>query len=184
MCTSETRENLSVLVLVHLINIHMTPTSYDFRGMSVEQENLVCAHKRAISRFCPLLLTIWICIYVYNSLILFPLIFSEPTFFIVEGPCSEQSEPLLQGEPMHGPVGTHHQPTWTMKFLQQKSVKGLLSAQGWAHYHPEIKFQSTAEVKKRPCCLHGMYEKVKKKPGWWWISTSTCLELRLSVLAT
>lgn len=36
---------------------------------------------------------------------------SESTVDIVEGPRSEQSEPILQREPLYGPVGTHHQPT-------------------------------------------------------------------------
>lgn len=41
-------------------------------------------------------------------------IFSEPTFDIMERPCFEQSEPILQREPLYGPVGTHHQPAGTM----------------------------------------------------------------------
>lgn len=34
----------------------------------------------------------------------------EPTFHVMEGPCFEQSEPILQRESLYGPVGTNHQP--------------------------------------------------------------------------
>lgn len=50
-------------------------------------------------------------------------LFSEPTFHIVERPCSEQSEPILQRESLHGPVGAHHQPAWTMTSELQKKKK-------------------------------------------------------------
>lgn len=110
----------------------------------------------------------------------------------MEGPCFEQSEPLLQREPMYGPMGTHHQPARAMKFLQQKPVKGLVSAQEWTHYHPEIKFQSTAdggkknmEEKKDPAVYMGCIKKRKKSRGGGGFPLGQdCLELRLSVLAT
>ena len=38
----------------------------------------------------------------------------------MEGPCSDQSEPVLQGEPLHGPVGSHHQPARAMNFEHEK----------------------------------------------------------------
>lgn len=77
----------------------------------------------------------------------------EPTFHVMEGPCFEQSEPILQRESLHGPVGTNHQPAWTMNFLNTKTKreKGLESAQEewcepwWTHCHPEIKFQSNVD---------------------------------------
>lgn len=40
--------------------------------------------------------------------------FSEPTLHIMEGPGSEQTEPILQREPLHGSVGSHHQPARAM----------------------------------------------------------------------
>lgn len=48
----------------------------------------------------------------------------------MEGPSSEQTEQILQREPLHGPVGTHHQLAWTMNFNQrQKCVqRRILSA--------------------------------------------------------
>lgn len=41
--------------------------------------------------------------------------FLEPTFYVVEGSRFEQSEPVLQREPLHGSVGSDHQPARTMK---------------------------------------------------------------------
>lgn len=41
-------------------------------------------------------------------------LFPEPSLHVVEGPRAEQSEPILQREPLHGPVGAHHQPARTM----------------------------------------------------------------------
>lgn len=144
----------------------MTPPSYDFSGIAAEGNTLP-------------LHTHWD--YLFRSFILFLLIFSESTFYVMEGPCFEQSEPILQREPLYGPVGAHHQPAWTMNFKLPKPVKGLISAQEewcepwWTHYHPEIKFQSTAEKKnfgrkRRPQSRHGVHLKEKKSAGGW-IST-------------
>ena len=65
------------------------------------------------------------CILIFFLLFLF----SESTFHIVAGPRSEQSEPILQGVPLYGPVGTHHQPARTMNLEPQQPVKGLQVAQ-------------------------------------------------------
>lgn len=53
---------------------------------------------------------------LFWEFILFLFIFPEPKFHLMEGPCFEQSEPILQGESLYGPVGTRHQPTWAMNF--------------------------------------------------------------------
>lgn len=79
-----------------------------------------------------------------------------------------------------------------MKFLQRKPVKGLVSAQEWTHYHPEIKFQSTADgerkiwrKKKDPAVYMGCIKKRKKSRGGGGFPLGLdCLQLRLSVLAT
>lgn len=44
----------------------------------------------------------------------FVFVFPEPTFYIVEELCFEQTEPILQGESLPGPVGPHHQPAGAM----------------------------------------------------------------------
>lgn len=39
---------------------------------------------------------------------------SEPPLLIMEGPGFEQTQPVLQREPLHGSVGSHHQPARAM----------------------------------------------------------------------
>lgn len=41
-------------------------------------------------------------------------VFLESTFYVMEGSCFEQSEPVLQRKPLHGSVGADHQPARTM----------------------------------------------------------------------
>lgn len=101
----------------------------------------------------------------------------------MEGPCLEQSEPVLQGEPLYGPVGTHHQPPWTMNSsLQKEPVKGLSSAQDGGMNpggHVTILRSNSKELlsgqekfgggKSTLLSTHGMYlkenKKKKKAPG-------------------
>lgn len=80
-----------------------------------------------------------------KSLLLFLL--SEPTLAIMEGPGLEQGEPLLQGEPVYGSVGAHHQPPRPVKSpgdQQWRPVEELFSGQGvgcesgWTHDRPTL----------------------------------------------
>lgn len=47
---------------------------------------------------------------------------SEPTLHVMEGPGSEQTEWILQREPLHGSVGSHHQPAWAMKLQKTRHL--------------------------------------------------------------
>lgn len=109
----------------------------------------------------------------------------------MEGPRLEQSEPILQREPLHGPVGADHQPARAMNFDLREPVRGHLLNQhrkrdvspDGRRTAPEIQSQSTADGERTFCRLHGMY--LKRAGGW----SSTfgqedCLEFRLSAFAT
>lgn len=53
---------------------------------------------------------------------------SESTFYVVEGSRVEQSEPVLQRKPLHGPVGADHQPARTMNLhAPGNPARGLAS---------------------------------------------------------
>lgn len=107
----------------------------------------------------------------------------------MEGPSSEQTEQILQREPLHGPVGAHHQLAWTMNFNQrQKCVqRRILSAHKerrepwWTQITIQRsnskallisggrKFLEEKKGKKKPCCLYEMMslkdEEGEKKQG-------------------
>lgn len=51
---------------------------------------------------------------VHRNNRVFCLCLLESTFYVVEGSCFEQSEPVLQRKPLHGSVGADHQPARTM----------------------------------------------------------------------
>lgn len=52
------------------------------------------------------------CIYPFFFVCVF---FLDSTFYVMEGSCFEQSEPVLQRKPLHGSVGANHQPARAMK---------------------------------------------------------------------
>ena len=72
---------------------------------------------------------------------------SEPTLYYMEGPGFEQGQRLLQGEPVYGPMGAHHQPPRPVKSpgdQQRRPVEELFSGQGvgcepgWTHDRPTL----------------------------------------------
>lgn len=88
----------------------------------------------------------------------------------MEGPRSEQSEPILQREPLHGPVGTYHQPAGAMNSQLHNPVKKDLNQHGKSGVNPDghvttQRSNSKALLvgkenfggNKRASCLHEMY---------------------------
>lgn len=88
---------------------------------------------------------------LFRCLTVFMFPITEPAFLDVERSRSEQSESVLQGESLFGPVGAHHQPPRTMNFqLQEEApVKGLSSAQDWMVWTLMDTLPSRNQIPKR-----------------------------------
>lgn len=99
----------------------------------------------------------------------------------MEGPCFDQSEPILQREPLYGPVGTHHQPAWTMNLEKttcertsicaRRVVWTLMDTLPSRDQIPKHCWwgKNNLEKEKRLHCLHGMHLKDKKREQRWGI---------------
>lgn len=116
LCAREKeRNNLLILVLERLVNMRMAPPFHDSPGMSAEDCSLYLHANTNLASWKSIQMTVGAQRWCICNFFFVYFIFLDSTFYVMEGSCFDQSEPVLQRKPLHGSVGANHQPARAMK---------------------------------------------------------------------